>query len=439
MIGAIVLQIVLILLNATFASAEIAVISMNEVRLRKLVSDGDKRAIRLAWLTEQPAKFLATIQVAITLAGLLGSAFAADNFAGPLVSILIGLGVTIPERILKTLSVFLITLILAYFNLVFGELVPKRIAMKKAEAMALGMSGLLYSVSKVFAPIVFLLTSSTNLILRLFGIDPGAESEMVSEEEIRMMLVEGSKQGTIDQEETEMIKNIFAFDDTSVAQICTHRVDVISLYMEDNIEEWEETIHTTRHTFYPVCGDNSDDIIGILNTKDYFRLDHKTKETVTEQVIEEPYYVPESMKANVLFRNMRQTRNYFAVILDEYGGMSGIITLHDLLEELVGELHETEEEEKAEAIRQIDDQTWHIQGYADLSDVQECLHVDLPLDQYDTFSGFIWGEIGKVPSDGERFEFETPELKIRVHAIENHKVTDATVRLKQESQIQEEP
>ena len=429
MIGAIILQIVLIILNATFASAEIAVISMNEVRLRKLVSDGDKRAIRLAWLTDQPSKFLATIQVAITLAGLLGSAFAADNFAGPLVSVLIGWGIPVPARILNTLAVFLITLILAYFNLVFGELVPKRIAMKKAEAMALGMSGLLYSVSRIFAPVVFLLTGSTNLILRLFRIDPEADSEMVSEEEIRMMLMEGSKQGTIDQEETTMINNIFAFDDTSVAQICTHRVDVVSLYMEDSVDEWDEQIHTTRHTFYPVCGDNSDDIIGILDTKDYFRLEYRTKETITEQIMKAPYYVPESMKANVLFRNMRKKRSYFAVILDEYGGMSGIITLHDLLEELVGELHETEEE-KAEAIKQIDENTWQIQGYADLSDVGDCLNVSLPVDSYDTFNGFIWGEIGKVPGDGESFEFETPELKVRVHAVENHKVTDATVWLK---------
>lgn len=395
MIGAIVLQIFLIVLNATFASAEIAVISMNEVRLKILVEAGDKRALRLDSLTEQPAKFLATIQVAITLAGLLGSAFAADNFSGPLVTVLIGWGVTIPEKILKTISVFLITLILAYFNLVFGELVPKRIAMKKAETLALGMSGLLYSVSKIFAPIVLLLTLSTNLILRLFGFDPGAEAEMVSEEEIQMMLAEGSKQGTIDEEETEMIKNIFAFDDTSVAQICTHRVDVIALYMEDDIEEWEEIIHNTRHSFYPVCGDSSDDIIGILSTKDYFRMSVRTKEEIIEHIIGEPYYVPESMKANVLFRNMKQTRNYFAVIIDEYGGMSGIITLHDLIEELVGELHETEEEEKAEAIKQIDENTWHIQGYADLKDVEECLQISLSSDSYDTFSGFIWEEIDR--------------------------------------------
>lgn len=194
MIGAIFLQIILIFLNATFASAEIAVISLNETKLKKMIEEGNKNAIKLDHLTRQPARFLATIQVAITLAGLLGSAFAADNFAGPLVNVLIDLGISIPKHILNTIAVFGITLILAYFSLVFGELVPKRIAMKKSETLALGMSGVLYTVSKVFAPIVGFLTISTNFILRMIGIDPTEEEEIVSEEEIRMMLAEGKKQ-----------------------------------------------------------------------------------------------------------------------------------------------------------------------------------------------------------------------------------------------------
>ena len=220
MIGSIILLIVLIFLNAIFASAEIAVISMNDAKLKKLTEEGNKKAIKLTKLTEQPARFLATIQVVITLAGFLNSAFAADYFADPLVDLFVSLGVPIPRSVLSSVSVIIITVILSYFNLVFGELVPKRIAMKKT------LAGPLYTISKIFTPLVFLLTVSTNGVLRLLGIDPNESEEQVTEEEIRMMLSEGSQQGTIDQSETEMIQNVFDFNDISVEQICTHRIDV---------------------------------------------------------------------------------------------------------------------------------------------------------------------------------------------------------------------
>ena len=266
MIGAVILQVVLIALNAVFASAEIAVISMNETKLKKMAEDGNKKAIKLSKLTEQPARFLSTIQVAITMAGLLGSAFAAENFAGPVVDALVSLGIHAPEKVMRSVVVLLITVILAYFNLVFGELVPKRIAMKKTEAMALGMSGMLYAVSKAFAPLVFLLTVSTNGVLRLIGIDPEEQEEQVSEEEIRMLLTTGNEQGNIDAQETEMIQNVFEFDDISVLELCTHRLDVVYLSLEDDDAQWEETIHESRHTFFPVCGESIDDIRGVLNT-----------------------------------------------------------------------------------------------------------------------------------------------------------------------------
>ena len=237
MTGAIILQLILISLNAIFASAEIAVISMKDNKLKRMAEGGDKRAAYLVALTEQPAKFLATIQVAITLAGLLGSAFAADNFAEPLVGLLVGLGIGISEQALHSASVIVITLILAYFNLVFGELVPKRIGMKKAEGIALGLAGLLNAVSKVFKPVVFLLTASTNGLLRLIRINPDEEDEAVSEEEIRMMLVTGKQQGVFDQDETEIIENVFAFDDIEAGQICTHRVDVEWLEVGDTPTE----------------------------------------------------------------------------------------------------------------------------------------------------------------------------------------------------------
>ncbi len=340
MTGPIILQIVLIFLNATFASAEIAVISMNETRLRHLAEEGDKRAKRLAALTQQPARFLATIQVAITLAGLLGSAFAAESFAEPLVKVLTDLGIGISESVLKSVSVIVITLILAYFNLVFGELVPKRIAMKKADSLALGISGLLHGVSKVFAPLVFLLTVSTNFILRLIGINPHEDDDKVTEEEIRMLLSEGKQQGVIDEDESEMLENIFEFDDRTAEELLTHRLDVIWLSKEDSAEEWESIIYGTRHSYYPVCGKTADQVLGVLNTKDYFRMEERSLEKILEQAVEKPYFVPETVKANVLLRQMKLSGTYFAVVIDEYGGLSGIITIHDLLEALVGELPE---------------------------------------------------------------------------------------------------
>ena len=421
-LGPIVLQVVLIGLNAVFASAELAVISMNDAKLQKLAKDGDMRAKRLVSLTEQPAKFLATIQVAITLAGLLGSAFAAENFAGALAEAVQKTGVGISESVLKSAAVFLITLVLAYFNLVFGELVPKRVAMKKTESMALGMSGVLTAVSKIFSPLVALLTVSTNGILKLMGIDPEDEEEVVSEEEIYMMLEVGNEKGTIDREETEWIRNVFAFDDTALDEICTHRVDVTALALEESMEEWNETILNSRYTCYPIYNEDMDDIVGVLHTKDYFRLQDRSREAVLKYAVEKPYFVPEIMKADVLFRNMKQEKKKFAVVLDEYGGFSGIITMNDLLELLVGDIYEEETE-----IQAVSEDTWKIKGSASLDDVAEAVGVSLPVEEYDTFGGYVFGMLGKIPEDGSRFTMETDHMEICVEQVENHRVVEALV------------
>lgn len=431
MLGAVLLQVVLIFLNATFASAEIAVISMNDNRLAQMAEKGDKRALRLTALTRQPARFLATIQVAITLAGLLGSAFAAESFAGPLVARLSGVLPQISPGVLKSASVVLITLILAYFNLVFGELVPKRIAMKKADALGLAMSGLLHGVSKVFAPLVFLLTLSTNGILRLFGIDPDEDEEQVSEEEIRMMLTAGNRQGIIDADESQIIENVFAFDDITAEQICTHRVDVIYLDTEDDMSEWAESICGGRHTCYPVCEGSIDEVQGVLDTKEYFRMEAKDdREAVMEKAVKKACFIPETMKANVLFRNMRKKGFYFAVVIDEYGGLSGIITLHDLMEALVGDLREEEEAPRPEDIQQLDENKWLVCGWADIDDVSEAVGVSMPTELYDTFGGFICGVLDEIPEDGAEPCLETDELIIKVHSVEGHRIGCATVEKK---------
>ncbi|KAF5068744.1 hemolysin family protein [Anaerotignum sp.] len=426
LIGPLILQVVLIAMNAVFASAEIAVISMNDAKMKRMAMEGDKRAERLIYLTDQPARFLATIQVAITLAGLLGSAFAAENFAGELAQFLKNSGLDTSLSFLRSLCVFLITLILAYFNLVFGELVPKRVAMKNSEKLALGMSGMLKLVSKLFAPLVWLLSASTNGMLRLIGIDPEDEEEVISEEEIFMMLDQGSEKGTIDLEESTFIRNVFAFDDIPVEQACTHRVDVVMLEIEDDMETWDTIILENRYTYFPICGEDSDDILGVLDTKSYFRMKEKSRELVMEQAVEKPYFVPETMKADALLRNMRKNRRHFALVLDEYGGLSGVITLRDLVQLLIGDmLNDAEEEE----IKCIGDDVWHIMGSASLEDVSDALKIPLPIDEYETYGGFIFSELGKIPEDGSQFTIVTYGMEILVKEVQNHRIGETVVRV----------
>lgn len=430
MIGKIILLIVLIFLNAVFASAEIAVISMNDARLRQLASEGNKKAIRLTKLVEQPSRFLATIQVAITLAGLLSSAFAADSFADPIVKAIVKTGVSISEATVRTVTVIIITVILSYFNLVFGELVPKRIAMKRAEKMALGMSNMLYGVSVVFRPIVFVLTVSTNLVLRIFGINPNENDEKVTEEEIRMLLAQGSEQGTIKAYENEIIQNVFELNDTTIEQICTHRVDVDMLDADDTVESWNKIISETHHSFYPVFKDKNENIIGILSTKDYFRLKTKTKKNILSKALDEPLYAPEGMKSNVLFSRMKAKRNYFAVIIDEYGGFEGVITLHDLMEAIVGDFYDVDDGKVTEDIQQLADDSWKIQGGAPIDEVSEALGIDLMSDDWDTFNGYVCSIIEAVPTDNKPFTCETDELTISVKAVKNHTIQSAIVTKK---------
>lgn len=437
MVGAVVLQVILIFLNAIFASAEIAVVSMSALKLQKMKKDGNKKAIRLLNLTANPARFLATIQVAITLAGFLGSAYAADNFAKPLVAVLLTLGWGISEKALNGICVFLITLIIAYFSIVFGELVPKRVAMQKKEGIALGMSGVLLVVSKVFRPVVWLLTASTNGMLKLLGIGTDAQDE-VTEEEIRMMVAAGSEKGTIDLEENELIQNVFEFNDIPLEEICTHRVDVIWLSTEDEIEEWDKAIYDTRHNFYPVCVESRDGIIGVLDAKEYLRLKDRSKENIMKQAVDKPFFVPENMKADVLLNKMKQKGNYFAVLVDEYGGMSGIVTMRDIFELLVGDLLEAGELDRGDEITNIGKNEWIIQGAASLDEVAEILEIELPLEDYDTFSGYICGTLGAVPDDGITFELETDDLSIQVQQVQERRILEAIVIKKEEKEELEE-
>ncbi len=429
MIGAILLQIILIFLNAIFASAEIAVISVSDGKLEKLAEDGNKRAVRLLKLKGNSSGFLSTIQVAITLSGFLGSAYAADNFADPLVAWLLKLGLPLSEATLSSICVLLITILLSFFSIVFGELVPKRIAMKNSEKLALALSGPLTFVSRVFAPFVWVLSKSTNGVLRLVGVNPDEQEEEVTEEDILIMLDSGSEQGNIDSMENELIQNIFEFDDISLGEVCTHRTDVEFLYEEDGIYEWRTAVARSRHHYYPVCREDADDVIAVLNVSKFMRGSYQDTETAIREAGEKPLFVPETMKADALFVNMKETRNHFAVVIDEYGGTSGVITLYDLLELLVGDLG-GKDDVPVQEITKLGENKWSILGGALLKDVNEELDLALCDEEFDTFGGYIFSLIGSVPDDGTQHTLETDELIIHVDLIEDHRVEKTTVEKK---------
>lgn len=430
-----IFQIILILLNAIFASAEIAILSINETKLKKMAEKGNHRAARLVKLTQEPARFLATIQVAITLSGFLGSAFAADNFSEPIVEWILGMGVNIPRSTLDAIAVVCITLVLSYFTLVFGELVPKRIAMKKSEAIAMGISGIVNTISIFFKPIVSFLSISTNAVLRLFGIDPNEEDDDVSEEDIRMLVDAGSEKGTIEHQEKEFIQNVFEFNDIAVGNIATHRTDLSVLWLSSDIAEWDKTIHQSRHTLYPVCEDSIDNVIGVLNAKDYFRLDDKNKANVFAEAVKPPYFVMETTKADILFRNMRSTKQSMAIVLDEYGGMIGVVTIFDLLEELVGDLNNCSDEScEDEGVYTLAKNKWEIKGNIRLAEIEEITGVVLSSKECDTFTGLVFQRYGTVPEDGEvNMELNVDHLHIVIDEIKDHQVVHAIIeRVKEE-------
>ena len=422
MIGAILLQVILIALNAVFACAEIAVVSMSSARLRQLSDEGNRHAQRLSSLTAVPARFLATIQVAITLAGFLGSAYAADNFAVPLVSWLLRLGVPLRQSVLQSACVFVITLVIAYFSIVFGELVPKRIAMHKTESIALALAGVLSVVSVAFKPLVWLLTASTNGVLRLLHIS-AQEEEEVTEEEIRLMVSAGSERGVLAAGEGELIQNVFELDDISVEEICTHRVDVVGLYLEDSPEEWDRVIRGSSFSYYPVFGETMDDIEGVLSAKAYFRLSGAGREQVMAGAVKKPYLVPDWTRADTLLRSMQRTGNHFAVLIEEYGGLSGIVTLHDLIEVLLGDFQTPDGAPRRDEIVRLDDGSWEVAGMAPLDEVSQALEVPLPEDaDYETFGGFLCAALGEIPADGETLSLRTHGLQVDILQVDDHRI-----------------
>ena len=405
--GQLLLQAILILLNAVFASAEIAVISLNSVALKQSAGLGNKKAIKLVKLTEQPSRFFATIQIGVTLAGFLASAFAADNFAGYIVNLAIKVGISLPINVLNTMAVIIITLLLSFLTLVFGEIVPKRIAMKKAEALAMALSGFLYFISKVARPIVSLLSGTTNFFMRMFGIDPDDNEEKVTEEEILLMVGAGMESGTIDVQEKAMIEKVFAFDNTIAGDIMVHRTDLHLLWKSDTLEEWERTFQNSNHSRLPVCDDDIDDVIGVMYLKDFYTAVRKGVTDVEElcTLIKPAYFVPETVKIDLLFRNMQRTKNHFAVVVDDYGGVSGIITMSDILGEIVGDIGDDEDDTLD--IITLDENRWRVRGITQFDDLGQIPFGELDED-YETVGGLVLGLLGELPEEDE----DIPELQI---------------------------
>jgi putative hemolysin len=423
------LQAVLIAVNAVFACAEIALISINPAKLEKLASDGNRAAKRLLSLTAKPARFLATIQVGITLAGFLGSAFAAENFSGKLASALWAAGFPLNETTTAAASLVLVTLILSFFTLVLGELVPKRIAMHRAEKIAFAFSPLIAVIAALFAPIVWLLTKSTNGLLRLLGIDPDAEEQAVTEEEIRLLLDAGSRRGSIAAGEKEIINNVFEFNDKTAEEVMTHRRDAVILWLKDKDAEWERIIFENRHGYYPVCGRDADDIRGVLCARDYLGLRDKSRTAVMKTSVREAQLVPNTLAANVLFTRMQKRHNHFAVVIDEYGSVDGILTMNDLLEELVGDLAEGEVKAERPPIEKIGNGLWRVSGAASLDRLARETGAALPSSgDYDTFAGYVFTVLGRIPEDGEQAEFEDSGLAVRVTGIRDRRLESALVR-----------
>ncbi len=429
------LQVVLIGLNAIFACAEIAVISTNDAKLEKLSDDGNKKARTLLKLKSNPAGFLATIQIAITLSGFLGSAFAAENFAGYLVKLIPEAVYSANAAIFDSVAVIVITLILSYFTLIFGELVPKRLAMKKPEAISFAIGKLLYVISKIFKPIVWFLTISTNAVLRLLGMDPNESEDDVSEEDIRLMVDAASENEAIDESEKKMIQNVFEFDDLLVSDFVTHRMNVVMLWNEDSVEEWDRVIRENSYTYYPVCGETPDDILGVFSSKLYFRLDDKSKESVMKHAVKPAMFIPASLRADTLFAKMKQTKNHFAVVLDDYGGVLGIITMNDILEQLVGDFNDDVKpaDTLEPVIEQISEDEWFLTGAVLIDKVNETFRTDFSEAEYDTFGGLVLSEYGSVPEDGTTFEITIGKLRVFVDLINDHRIEKARVKVQNEA------
>jgi putative hemolysin len=432
---------VLILVNAFFAMSEIAIISLNDAKIEKMAEDGHKKAKLIKKLTKNSSNFLSTIQIGVTLAGFLTSASAAQSFAVMLTNALSKRWTALPYNIILGLATVVITVIVSYFSLVLGELVPKKIAMQKSEKVSFAVAKALLVFSKIFAPFVKILSLSTNGVVRLFGLDPNAGDEVVTEEEIRMMVDVGEEKGVIESEQKEMINNIFEFDDIAVADIMTHRTDMECIEVDEPLQAILPIAIESGHSRIPVYDDDPDNIIGVVYVKDLLPYVGTSipKSKTLRHIMRKAMYIPESKNCGELFNEMTEKKIQMAIVIDEYGGTAGIVTLEDLLEAIVGNIQD-EYDNEDEEISVIDETTFTIDGITDIEEVEEELDIKLPEGDYDTLGGFIISELGFLPVDGEMNTVEYNGIEFTVLNVEDRRIGKVKVHIppKQETHGEEE-
>ena len=427
MISQIVVLAILILLNAFFAAAEMAFVSLNDAKIGVMAKEGNKKAKAIEKMLKTPSKFLATIQIGITLAGFLSSAFASDAFADRLAPLLNSWLPMISVDVWKGISIIIITIILSYFTLIFGELVPKRLAMKNAEKISFGSIGIIRAISIFAAPFVKFLTISTDVVSKLFGVT-GTDEEIVTEEEIRMMVDVGKESGNIEESEREMINNVFEFNDRIVSEIMTHRTDMFAVDMNMTIEEFEELPDNYKNSRIPVYDETIDDIKGILYIKDLLKASKggKNKTKKIKNLIHEAYFVPESKLINELFKELKKNKKHIAIIIDEYGGTAGLVTMEDIIEELVGDIFD-EYDDIEQAYEKIDENTYIIDGSIAIYDVKKIIGIDIPEGDYDTLSGYLIEELGRIPDDDEKPIIETEQATYKIEEYEDRRINKVKV------------
>ena len=420
MLTSIIVLVILILLNAYFAATEIAFISLNDSKVEKNAKEGNKKAKQILKMLQSPSKFLATIQIGITLAGFLSSAFASDAFADMLAPVLNTLIPSISVEVWRGISIVIITIILSFFTLVFGELVPKRLAMKYYEKIAYATIGVIRAISIVTAPFVKLLTFSTNMISKIFGVGE-AEEEVVTEEEIRMMIDEGEEKGTIERGEKQLLNNVFEFNDIIVSEIMTPRTDIYGIDLNENIKEKLNEIDEFKYSRIPIYDENIDDIKGILYVKDILKPLKDNEKIDVKKLMREPYFVPESKDIDELFKEMQQNKVQMAIAIDEYGGTAGLITMEDILEELVGNIFDEYDEEEHD-VSKIDDNTYILSGTVTSYELKKVFGVELPEGDYETLSGYLLDKLGRIPEDDEKPVIEDENLTYKVEEIEDKRI-----------------
>ncbi|MBP5767460.1 MAG: HlyC/CorC family transporter [Clostridia bacterium] len=435
----ILLLVLLTLCNAFFAAAEIALLQINETKYKKLAEEGDKKAKKIVKMLSNSANFLSTIQVGVTLSGFLSSAFAADSFADALAGLVIKGIPTANRSVIRVIAVIAITFLLSYFTLVFGELVPKRLAMKKCDRVARFSVGPLRFTGIVFLPFVKLLSGSVNLVLRILGIDPNEKDDDVTEEEILLMVNEGQEQGNIDDDESELINNVFEFDDTTCGDIMIHRTEIVALPEDVSFERLIEVAKEERYSRIPVFRDSIDNIVGIIHIKSLIGLDaeHFDIKNMLLPVV----FVPESQKIDDVLDVLKKNKSHLAVVLDEFGGTAGIITMEDIIEELVGTIqdeYDDQEELTENLVEKTGENEYTISGHAEIDGLNDELGIEIESEDYNTLSGFAVDMLGEIPPENSHPEFTYKNLRFTVLESSNKLITKLKLEILPENDEDEE-